>query len=111
VTREHAFSAIRPNELDAVQPDRATLAAYVGSYLAAGGAPAGPVVQLRLDGDVLRADVPRLRWEGRTLRTTSDGTFFFVENRGTLSFQRDAAGVVVGAVLSGFGEPLRLVRQ
>jgi CubicO group peptidase (beta-lactamase class C family) len=111
LSREYGWPGFEATEREAVAVAPAALAAYAGEYVAAGGPLQGEVVRLRAEGGHLRADVPRLGWEGRTLRAAPDGTFFLLDSRAEFTFERDAAGTVVGAVLTGFGEPVRLVRR
>jgi CubicO group peptidase (beta-lactamase class C family) len=111
VAREYGLPGFQPTERDAVALYPAALAALVGDYYVPASERPGPAVRLRLADGVLSADVPSLRWEGRTLRAGADGTFFFLENRGELTFERDDAGTVTGAVFAGFGGPVRLERR
>ena len=112
VAREYGFDRFHATERAAVALDSAALAAFAGEYFsAAPDAPAAPVITLRVDGGVLRADVPRLGWTGRALRGDPDGTFFFLDNRGALAFDRDGEGRVAGVTVSGLGQTVRLVRR
>ncbi|HEX2211241.1 MAG TPA: serine hydrolase [Longimicrobium sp.] len=113
IAREYGIPVARPNVRDAIAMDPAALAAYAGTY-------ARPItaeeqrpftIELRLDDGVLRATVPAAGWEGRTLRPSAPDTFFFLENAGTLTFERDASGAVTAVTVSGLGQPLRLVRR
>jgi CubicO group peptidase (beta-lactamase class C family) len=112
VAREYALPLARPDVRDAIAMDAAELAAFVGTY-------ARPVTQgqqpvtmtLRLEGGVLRADVPAAGWQGRTIRPSAPDTFFFLESPGTLTFERDASGAVTALAVNGVGQPMRLVRQ
>lgn len=113
IAREYDIPAFRPNERDAVAVDPGDLAHLVGDYYStAPGAGVTPVVRIRLGDDgVLRADVPRIGWRGRTLRAAPDGTFFFLENMGELAFERDDAGRVSAVVVTGLGPAARLERR
>ena len=112
VAREYGFDRFHATERAAVALDPSALAGFAGEYVdAAPDAPLLPVMTLRVDGAALRADVPRLGWTGRPLRSDPDGTFFFLDNRGELVFERDGGGGVVAVTVSGLGQTVRLVRR
>jgi CubicO group peptidase (beta-lactamase class C family) len=111
IAREYGMPGFAATEREVVRIEPAVLAAHAGEYVPAGAAPQGLVVRLRVEGGHLHADVPRLGWAGRPLRAGPEGVFFFLENGGEFAFERDVRGRVVGAVLTGLGEPLRLVRR
>lgn len=113
VGREYGLPTARSRERDVIAVEPAALAALAGTYASdESGTGRRPfVVEIRQDGGVLRASLRNVGWEGRTLRPSAPDTFFFLENPGTLTFERDASGAVVAATIAGLGQTLRLVRQ
>jgi CubicO group peptidase (beta-lactamase class C family) len=113
IAREYGLPGHEPTVRDAVALDRAALADLAGDYYDADDdPPAAPRLRVRLDDDgVLRADVPRVGWTGRTLRPQSETRFFFLENAGALEFERGPDGRAVAVVVTELGPPARLVRR
>jgi CubicO group peptidase (beta-lactamase class C family) len=112
IAREYDYPTFQPTVREAVDLLPSALADFVGDYFATGAdVPPGPLLRIRLDGDDLYADVPPARWTDRSLRASSERTFFFLENAGEVHFEKDGAGAVIGAVVSGLGEPIQLVRR
>ncbi|HEX5725752.1 MAG TPA: serine hydrolase domain-containing protein [Longimicrobiaceae bacterium] len=112
ISREYGLAAGRPRERDAVPVDPAALAQLAGTYSTEETGARRPfVVELSLEGGVLRASFPNVGWRGRSLRASAPDTFFFLENPGELAFERDASGAVVALRLSGLGQPIRAVRR
>jgi CubicO group peptidase (beta-lactamase class C family) len=112
VAREYDLPGFRPTVRDALELGPAELAPFAGDYFGTGeDAPPEPLLQLRLDGAVLRADIPRIGWADLTLRAAAPDSFFFLENAGEIEFERDATGRVMAAVVTGLGPPVRLERR
>lgn len=112
VAREYGLPGYPTRERDAVRVDAASLAAYVGSYATVPDDDDPAIlVDIRVDGEMLRMSVPREGWHDRPLRASAADTFFFLENPGELAFERGASGAVVAANITGMGQPIRLVRQ
>ena len=113
IAREYGLDAGRSRERDAIAVDPDTLARFAGTYASdETGTTRRPfIVEVQVDGGVMRASLPRLGWEERTLRASAPDTFFFLDTPGKLTFERDPSGAVIAASLSGLGQTVRVIRQ
>jgi hypothetical protein len=112
VAPEYDLPGFRPTVRDALELRPAELAPFAGDYFGTGeDAPPGPLLQLRLDGAALRADIPSIGWADLSLRAGAPDSFFFLEIAGEIEFERDATGRVMAAVVTGLGPPARLGRR
>lgn len=113
IAREYGWNIFKPNERDAASLGHGALAEFVGTYYAPWrGKEDAFALDIRLDdGGVLRATLPLTGWSERMLRPSSPTSFFFLDNRGELTFERDETGAVRAVVLSGLSEPVRAVRR
>lgn len=112
IAREHDFSRFQPTVRDVIDLDAAVLDALAGDYYAAADeGPPGPVLRVRIEQAALRVDVPPAGWTDRMLHASPDTTFFLLENAAEITFERDDTGAISGAVISGVGQPIRLVRR
>lgn len=111
VSREYGWSRYGPNERDAIKPDASVLTQVAGTYAEVAPGADKKSLQVRTEGGVLTASLSAWRWDRRELRANSPASYFFLDGPGELNFERDLEGRVVAAVIYGFGDPLRLVRQ
>ncbi len=111
IGQEYGWQLFLPTERDAVNLPVDSLTAFAGTYQREPVGEGEPfVIEILLVEGELRASLPAFGMHGRRLRAESPTAFFFLENRGEIEFERDAAGAVVALVLSGLGDPLRAIR-
>jgi CubicO group peptidase (beta-lactamase class C family) len=111
IGREYGWDLFPPNEHDAVPVPIDRLAGLTGTYRSEpDGERESFVIEIRLEGDELRASLPAFGWAGYRLRAESPTRFFFLEGPGTLEFNVNETGADVEVVLTGLGDPLRAVR-
>lgn len=112
IGREYGWNLFVPNQHDAVQVPIDRLVDLTGTYRSDPDADGESfVIEIRLEGDELRASLPAFAWSGYRLRAHSPTRFFFLEGPGTLELEHDASGAVIAVVLTGLGDPLRAVRR
>lgn len=112
IGREYGWNLFPPNEHDAVQVPIDRLTSLSGTYRSdPDGAGESFVIEIRLEGDELRASLPAFGWSDYRLRAQSPTRFFFLEGPGTLELEHDGSGTVVAVVLTGLGDPLRAIRR
>ena len=112
IGREYGWNLFPPNEHDAVQVPIDRLTSLSGTYRSdPDGAGESFVIEIRLEGDELRASLPAFGWSDYRLRAQSPTRFFFLEGPGTLELEHDGSGAVVAVVLTGLGDPLRAIRR
>ena len=112
IGREYGWSLFPPDEREAIRLPVDTLAGLTGTYSSEPEEEGESfVIEIRREGDELRASLPAFGWSGYRLRAESPTRFFLLEGPGTLEFEYDESGAVVAVVLTGLGEPLRAVRR
>jgi CubicO group peptidase (beta-lactamase class C family) len=111
IAREYDWGIFQPNERTAVEVHQPALKQFAGTYRAdLPGQPGGLAIEIRLQDSHLRVDIPRVGWQGRSIRAAAPSRFFFLENPGELEFERNTGGAVTAVVVTGLGEPVRAAR-
>lgn len=112
VAREYGWGRMEPVLREAVPLGPEARAELAGAYEFDLPDGAGTVrVELAERDGALEARIPRLGWEGRSVRAAAPDTLFFLESGGELVVERDGEGQVTALEVRGLGSPFRAERR